>query len=156
MTTGTTRAQSGFVRHAWTIFVGLGALMILNGVGDMFAGPLILNGVGDLSDVRELTNLNHENSLNELLIGLFGVAIAVYGLRRGERWAWYAMLLWPLWTIAQEVRAWPSAYMGGDANSILTTAFLAFPVLAGPVFLILIVAAMALSCRAVFSKNIRR
>jgi hypothetical protein len=88
--------------------------------------------------------------LNELLIGLFGVAIAVYGLRRGERWAWYAMLLWPLWLIAQNGRAISGAYMTGEATSILTSTLL---LLAGPVFLILIVAALVLSHRAVFSNH---
>lgn len=133
----TARAQSRLVRYAWTVFVGLGALMILNGVGDLF-------GAG---------SLNRENSLNELLIGLFGVVIAVYGLRRGERWAWYAMLLWPLWTIAQDVRTQSGGYLPDEAESILTTTFLFFPVLAGPVFLILIVAALALTYHAVFSNR---
>jgi hypothetical protein len=135
MATRTIQAGSRFARYAWTIFVGLGALMILNGVGDMF---------------RATTNLNSENALNELLIGLFGVAIAVYGLRRGERWAWYAMLLWPLWLIAQNGRAISGAYMTGEASSILTSTLL---LLAGPVFLILIVAALVLAYRAVFSNH---
>ena len=96
------------------------------------------------------TSPARENSLNELLIGLFGVAIAVHGLRRGERWAWYAMLLWPLWLIAQNGRAISGAYMTGEANSILTSLLL---LLAGPLFLILIVAALVLSYRAVYSKH---
>lgn len=122
-----TGVRSGFVRYAWTVFVALGVLLILLGVGDLF---------------RPGTSLNHENSLNELLIGLFGVAIAVYGLRRGERWAWYAMLLWPLWLIAQIWRAFSGQVMAGEANSLLSALlFLA----AGYVFLILMVAALALS-----------
>lgn len=29
-------------------------------------------------------------------MGLFGLAIAVTAFRRGERWAWIAMLVWPV------------------------------------------------------------
>jgi len=67
MATALTRARSGFERYAWTIFVLLGALLLLLGVGD----PSGAN-----------TSLQRENALNEMLIGLFGVAIAVYGLAR--------------------------------------------------------------------------
>jgi hypothetical protein len=135
MATQSTRVVSGSARYAWTAFVGLGALMILLGVGDMFSAA---------------TSPSRENSLNELLIGLFGVAIAVYGLRRGERWAWYAMLLWPLWLIAQSWRAFFSAGVTGAANSILTSLL---DLAAGYVFLILIVAALALSYRTSFSNH---
>ena len=120
--------------HARTVFVGLGVLLILVGAGDIFGAD---------------TSLKRENSLNELLIGLFGVAIAVYGLRHGEHWAWYAMLLWPLWLVAQNWRSISSDYMTGTVNSILTFLLL---LLAGPVFLILVAAALALSYRKSFSR----
>ena len=120
-----TRVRSGFERYAWTVFAALGAFLILLGVADLFG-----NGA----------SLNRENSLNELLIGLFGVAIAVYGLRRGERWAWYAMLFWPVWLIAQSWRALSAGKTG--------------EVVAAPVFLILIAAALALSYRKSFSNRI--
>lgn len=118
-----TRMKSGLERYAWTVFVAMGALLVLLGVSDMFGAD---------------TSLKRENSLNEVLIGLFGVAIAVYGVRRGERWAWYAMLLWVLWSIAQGWRAL-SAGKTGEAATL-------------PVILILIVAALALSYRKSFAR----
>ncbi|GAC1475131.1 MAG: hypothetical protein PVS2B1_18050 [Candidatus Dormibacteraceae bacterium] len=124
MATEGMRVRSGFERYAWTVFVAMGALLVLLGVGDMFGAD---------------TSLKRENSLNEVLIGLFGVAIAVYGVRRGERWAWYAMLLWVLWSIAQSWRAW-SAGKTGEAATL-------------PVILILILAALALSYRRSFARE---
>ena len=127
MATETTRVRSGFERYAWTVFVILGAFLTLLGVADLSGGG---------------TSLNVENSLNELLIGLFGVAIAVYGLRRGERWAWYAMLLWPVWIVAQ---SWRALNAGKTAEVIVT-----------PVFLILIAAGLALSYRKSFTRRTGR
>jgi hypothetical protein len=135
MATLTIQSRSGFVRYAWTVFVGLGALLVLLGVGD-----LIQNG----------TSLFREDSLNELLIGLFGVAIAVYGLRRGERWAWYAMLLWPVWLIAQSWRAFERTVVTGESNSTLSSLL---DLAAGFVLLPLIVIALTLSYRASFSNR---
>jgi hypothetical protein len=118
MATAVTRVRSGFERYAWTVFVLLGAL-------------LLLLGVGDLSGAN--TSLQRENALNEMLIGLFGVAIAVYGLRRGERWAWYAAWLWPLYLLAQSWRALSAGKTGEAA--------------AAPVLLVLIAVALAVSYR---------
>lgn len=124
MATATTRVRSGLERYAWTVFVLLGAILLLLGVGD-------LSGAG--------TSLQRENALNELLIGFFGITVAVYGLRRGERWAWYAMWLWPLWIVAQTWRALSAGKTGES--------------MAAPVFLVLIAAALALSYRRTFSTH---
>jgi hypothetical protein len=138
MATRTIQGGSGFAGYAWTVFVGLGALMFLNGVADMFSAAAF--------------SQNQENSLSELVIGVFGVAIAVYGLRRGERWAWYSMLLWPVWFFGLLgihalwiVPVWAPSSLGLILGSMF---FLGWPG-----FLILIVAALALSYRAVFSNH---
>lgn len=135
MATKTTRASTGFGSHAWTVFAGLGALLILLGAGDLFP---------------QGTSLFRENSLNEVLIGLFGVGIAVFGLRRGERWAWCAMLLWPVWLVAQSWRAFESTVVTGQSNSTLSSLL---DLAAGFVLLPLIVIALALSYRASFSNR---
>ena len=135
MATETTRARTDFGSYAWTVFVGLGALLIFLGAGDFF---------------RQGASLFRENSLNEVLIGLFGVAIAVFGLRLGERWAWCAMLLWPVWLIAQSWRAFESTVVIGQLNSNLSTLL---DLAAGFVLLPLVVIALALSYRASFSNR---
>lgn len=145
MATAATRVRTGFGSYAWIVFVFLGLLLILLGVFDLFGHSTM--GVWTWS---QETSLKLENSLNELLIGVFGVAIAVYGLRRGERWAWYAMLLWPVWTVAQNWRDWESPNLSGEAGSILDS-FLGLA--AGPLFVILTLAALWLSYHAVFENH---
>jgi hypothetical protein len=80
-----------------------------------------------------LGSFKQENALNEMLIGLFGIAIAIYGLRRRERWAWFATWLWPPYLIAQSWRALSAGKTGEAA--------------ATPVFLVLILAALVVSYR---------
>ena len=77
-------------RYAWTVFLFLSAI-------------LLLFGVSDLPGATSSTEL--ENAINELFIGCLAAAIAFMGLRRRQRWAWYAMALWPLWIAAQALRA---------------------------------------------------
>ena len=109
-------------RYAWTVFVAFGGILVLFGVSDFFSGSA--------------SPISRENAINELLIGLFGVLIAAYALRRGERWAWYAMSLWPLWMIAQTLRAWSS---GKNAEAISAV-----------VLLVVALGALALSYRRSF------
>jgi hypothetical protein len=85
MATQTTRVVSGFARNAWTVFAGLGGLFILLGIW-----PTLYGG----------TAFVRQYFLNFMMINVLWVLLAVFGLRRGERWAWYAMALWPLWLIA--------------------------------------------------------
>ena len=78
-----TRVLSGFARYAWMVFVGLGALFILL----------------DIWPVIFTTGKARQFFIDFMLIHVFWILLAVFGLRRGERWAWYAMALWPLWII---------------------------------------------------------
>jgi hypothetical protein len=87
-------SSSWFVRYSWTVFVFLSSILLLFGVGDL---P---GATGSTA---------RENAINELFIGCLSAAIAVVGLRRGQRWAWYAMALWPVWIAAQMLRAATSA-----------------------------------------------
>jgi hypothetical protein len=84
------RHESWFERYSWTVFVSLSAILLLFGVTD-------LQGAAS-STVRE-------GAINELFIGGLSAAIAVVGLRRRQRSAWYAMALWPVWIAAQSVNA---------------------------------------------------
>jgi hypothetical protein len=78
-----TRALSGFARYAWIVFAGMAALFILLAIW-----PALFS-----------TGLTRGYFLNFILIHVFFGLLAVFGLRRGERWALYAMALWPLWLI---------------------------------------------------------
>ena len=116
-------AQSWFERHSWTGFV-------------FFSAVLVLFGVSDLTGAT--TSSERENAINELFIGSLSAAISVMGLRRRQRWAWYAMALWPVWIAARSLRA---ASVGKTAE--MTSAV---------VLQVFALAALALSYRPVFGQ----
>jgi hypothetical protein len=119
------REQSWLERYSWTVFVFLSAVLLLFGATDMPGAA---------------TSAARENALNELFIGGLSAAVAVMGLRRRERWAWYAMALWPLWIVAQSV----GAATAGKTAEMMSGIFL----------LVLAFAALALSYRPVFRAGI--
>lgn len=111
MATATRKVGTGVERYAWTAFVGLGGILLLFGQSDLSSG------IGD--------PLVKENALNELFVGLISIVVAVSGLRRGERWAWYALSIWPFWIVAQGLSAWN---FGRNDDALSAVAFLAIAV----------------------------
>jgi len=92
-------------RYAWTAFAVLGVLVVLIGVLDLSSSAA--------------SSTVQENAINELFIGSVTLVVAVGGLRHGQGWAWYAMSLWPLWIIAQSVRAWSGGKQGEAISGII-------------------------------------
>lgn len=124
MATGKAPSRSWFERYSWTVFVFLSAILLLFGVSDLPGAT---------------SSTARENAINEFFIGCFSAAIAVMALRRRQRWAWYAMALWPVWIVAQSVRA----AAAGNTGEMMTAIFL----------LALVFVALALSFRLVFRAN---
>jgi len=110
-----------FERYSWTVFVFFSAILVLFGATDLPGAP---------------TSTSRENAINELFIGFLSAAIAVMGLRRRQRWAWYAMALWPIWIGAQASRA----ASAGKTDEMWTAVFL----------LVFALAALGLSYRPAF------
>ena len=132
MATASSRLWSAPEHYAWTVFVGLGLILFIFGVSDLFGDSSItVKGV-----LREVHNLNRENAFNEMQSGLFIVLIAALGLRRGDRWAWYAMSLVPIRVVAEIWRAWSFP----DPGEAVTATF----------GLVLILIALALAYRRSF------
>jgi len=117
----TSKGGSWFERYSWTVFVFFSAILVLFGATDLPVAS---------------TSTSRENAINELFIGFFTAAIAVMGLRLRQRWAWYAMALWPVWIGAQAVRA----ASAGKTDEMWTAVFL----------LVFALAALALSFRPAF------
>lgn len=92
-------------RYAWTVFVLMGALLLFFGTSDLTSGSAY--------------DTQQENALNELFIGLLGIVTAVFGMRRGQRWAWYAMATWPLWIAAQGLLAWSYGHTGEALTTVV-------------------------------------
>lgn len=106
-------------RYSWTVFVLLSVILLLIGISDLPGAT---------------TSVERENAINELFIGCLSAAIALVGLRRRQRWAWWAMGLWPVWIAAQALRAGTS----GKTDEMATAVFL----------LVITLVALALSYRA--------
>ncbi len=109
------KAETFFDRHAWKILLGVSLLLGFFGVGDMVGGASDLQN-GETVFMHSITGM----SWNELqaanprvanlidvkfrmdgasltTIALLSIIICLTGFRRGERWAWYALLALPLW-----------------------------------------------------------
>ncbi len=85
-------------RNAWIVFVLLSVLLLLIGL----SGPEGPTGAGTPVDAF-LSGDNSETGLalkfrGTVVLGmaLFGIAIAVFGLRRQHAWAWWFSWYWPV------------------------------------------------------------
>lgn len=85
-------------RNAWTVFVVLSVLLLLIGLSGP-EGPM-----GALTPIGAfVSGDNSETGLalkfrGSVVLGmaLFGIAIAVFGLRRQQAWAWWISWYWPV------------------------------------------------------------
>jgi len=116
--------HSWFERYSWTLFVFFSAILLLVGVVDLIGAA---------------TSMARQNAINEIFICWLSAAIAVMGLRRRQRWAWYSMTLWPVWFVAQGL----GAASAGKTGEMSSAVFL----------LVLALMAIALSYRPVFRRR---
>lgn len=104
-----------FERHAWKVFAGLSVVIALFGAGDIVGGGSTFEsgenvlfssltgttwqdlGASDPGAANLVDYMVRSGGVQLLVLGLLSVAVSLTALRRGERWAWFAMWLWPLW-----------------------------------------------------------
>ncbi len=84
-------------RWAWVVFVFFAVLVVLFGVfpGTWFAG-------GDLSRETQWLVTTYAAAT-----AVFGLAIALTGFRRGERWVWLALWFWPVFFVVHGIVFFP-------------------------------------------------
>jgi hypothetical protein len=158
----TKTSETFFGRHAWKVFLGLSIIIALFGLGDMLTGGSTfqsgegptMQGISGLSwEQLQIASPNAANMIDYLVraggahlfvLGLWSMAVSVTAFRRGERWAWYAMWLWPLW-LALIVFLLLGAYKQPGPG-------IPPPLVSGSIFFILSVLTLALSYRKYFSK----
>jgi hypothetical protein len=120
------RAAKAYTKYAWTLFFALGFLTALASQGqlrglppnppssevmtgltmDQIANriPGILDYIGSID--RQLGNFM-------LGFGVLTMGIAPVPFRRGERWAWYILWVWPIVLVTQLVNSFLSTPGGG-------------------------------------------
>ena len=106
------KRENFFESSVWVLFLVLGVLEILFGVGDMIAGiendpAILISATGrtpsELKDQDALiyAAMDHQQKLigyNLLMTGLLVSVISLTAFRRGARWAWFTF-----WLIAADM-----------------------------------------------------
>lgn len=156
------KTENFFEQHAWKVLLGLSVIIAVFGLGDVLTGgatfasgesPTIV-GISGLTWQELGTASPHAATMIDYLVRAGGVHLFVFGilstvvsltaLRRGERWAWYAMWLWPVWMVFI-VLLLLSAYKQVGSG-------IPPPVVSGSIFSILAGLALLLSFRKYFPK----
>lgn len=151
-------ADKAYERYAWIILFVVAVIFALFGLGDIIlataADPAIVEGITGLTpeelgaispEALHLANFQTRASGGIFLIaGLLAAAIAWTGFRRGERWAWYALLTLPLLNVLIFV----VVYTHVDFSA----GVLPPPLLSAPVFLAITVVGLLLPIRRFFPK----
>jgi hypothetical protein len=157
MTAEDTRRETWFERNGWTIFTGISLVSALFGPGDMISGgstfafgeTVMFNRLtGTTWDALQAADPGAANLIDYqvraggawlLVIGILSLAICVTALRRGERWAWYAMWVWPLGVALIVAVLWSATRGPGEGIPI--------PIISGSITIVISLATLALSAR---------
>src|SRR5215207_3679817 len=154
--------ESFFERHAWKVLLFFGLFMSLIGLPDILVGGSFYNE-GDVRLLQGITDMTWEQleatspnaaamidfkvrmgGLQYLFLGLFSMAIVLTDFRRGERWAWYTMWLFPFFFALHSLIIL-RAYQHPEAGT-------PEPVLSGLAILAITALTLALSYRKFFPK----
>jgi hypothetical protein len=109
--------QGFWMRHGWKFLLGLVIVIGLFGIGDVVRGldadPAIPEGVAGLSpdEIRatstplaRLVDLQvRAGGIQLVVISVLWTMIILAPYRHGERWSWYAMWTFPIWSLAVAV-----------------------------------------------------
>jgi hypothetical protein len=100
-------------RHAWWGLAAIAVLFALFGVTDILSGAAADPAIATALTGKSLSQLQAEggdayqlydfavrqNGWTLMLVGGLLLAILVFGFRRNQRWAWWAMWALPVWSV---------------------------------------------------------
>jgi hypothetical protein len=155
--------ETFFARHTWKVFLGLSIVVGLFGVGDMLDGGWTFQS-GETVTMQRITGMTWEElraaspevanlidllvrtgGANLVIIGLLSMTVCLTGFRRGERWAWYALWVWPLWMVLIVLQFLNLEKQPASATPV--------PIISGSFFCVISVLALALPYRKFFPKR---
>ena len=145
-----------FERNAWIVFLVLSILFGLIGVGHLIEGGSNLSEIaegmtGETWEELRAANPTHANLVDLIhrssgadfiAVALLSMAVCLTGFRRGERWAWYAMWVWPLRATLGLVLFFTAGIQPGSPAS--------FVMILSAIVLVISALALALSYRKFF------
>lgn len=153
-------AESFFDRHAWKVFFGLSVIIALFGLGDALGGaatfaggeaPTMVGiagltweqlGTTDPGGARMIDYLVRAGGVHLFVLGLLSLIVSLTGFRQAQRWAWYAMWLWPVWLASVVFVLLAALKQAGPG--------IPPPLLSGSLFFLISVATLGLSYRRFF------
>ena len=152
-------AERAYQRYAWIILFVVSVIFALFGLGDVIlatgADPAIVQGITGLTpeelgaiSPEALVLANHQTRASGAILlsfGLLAAAVAWTGFRRGERWAWYALLTLP----GVNILIFVVMYVSVDFSA----GVLPPPLLSAPVFLAITMVGLLLPIRRFFPKG---
>jgi hypothetical protein len=145
-------------RSAWIALIVVGAIFGLFGLSDMILGmdadPAIAESLAGIAwedlqatqpRVANLVSMS-SRSLGAAIfvVSILSMSITLTAFRRGERWAWYALWVWPLWNVAIFGLLYTAERYPGYPPPP--------PLISAPVFLVVTLLALILSHRRFFSR----
>ncbi|GAC1508651.1 MAG: hypothetical protein NVS1B3_10090 [Candidatus Dormibacteraceae bacterium] len=148
-------------RFAWIYFVVVSAVVFLFGLTDLMAGGSTFGGGEGATFVR-MTGITWQSikgspvasqidwmvraqAIWMMIAGVLSAFIAATAFRRGERWAWFAMAVWPIGTAVLDLNLLFSIkHPGGGVPP---------PLVSGAISIILALAALALTYRTAFRRQ---
>jgi hypothetical protein len=156
------KTESFFERHAWKVLVFFGLFMAFIGLPDiLFGGSFYQEAEG--TSLGAITGMTWEQleaaspdaaamidykmrigGMQFLFLGLFSIAVVLTGFRRGERWAWYTMWLYPLFLVLHSLLILSSIEH--------PEAGIPAPLVSGPVVLVITALTLALSYRKFYPR----
>jgi hypothetical protein len=152
-----TRRGTWFERNASTVFTGIGVVVVLFGLGDIINGgstfelgeAVLFNRLtGTTWDELQAADPGAANLIDYqvrvggaglLISGILTLAICLTAFRRGERWAWHAMWVWPLGIGAIVVLLASAMREPGTEIPV--------PIISGAITIVISVVTLALSAR---------
>jgi len=152
------KQENFFERSAWVLFLVIGVLEILFGLGDMTAGiendpAILISATGRTPAELKAQNPLIYNAMDQqqkvigqnlLITGALVSAISMTAFRRGARWAWFTFWLIPVSLAFIVVSSYNNRQPGQS---------LAPPFYSGSFFTVLTIVWLALSYRKYFSNR---
>jgi hypothetical protein len=146
-------------RHSWKVLLGTNIIFALFGLGDIIQGmnadPAIANSLTGVAweEIRRsnpalanLIDLQVRSGGAQLFtLASLSVLVCVLGYRRGARWSWYAMWLWPLLMVFIFL-----VFVTADRQPDIPPPP---PMISAPVFFIIFVLGLLLPYRKFFPKQ---